>query len=155
MNLKKYFSQWDKKEIMKLLAAHLMLGVFLGYIFFYNMFYYFSAPFDTQISAWVMVLFYAMVGFFVGYLFPDPRIVTASSVILPMLGAFFCFIIFISPTFSPDIISNYLSDDLFIMARLILGNLFLSFLVIFITGFTMYMFDDEFGDVDSFTDTHI
>ena len=152
MNLKQLFDQLDKKFIIKLLAAHLMLGVFLGYVFFYNVFYYFSAPFDTSISSWVMVLFYALVGFFVGYLFPDPRIVTASSAILPMLGAFFCFIIFISPTFSPDIISNYLSDDLFIMARLVLGNLFLSFLVIFITGFTLYMLDDEFGDVDSFTD---
>ena len=61
MKLKEYLSQLDKKFIIKLVAAHLMLGVFLGYLFFYNVFYYFSAPFDTSISSWVMVLFYALV----------------------------------------------------------------------------------------------
>lgn len=144
-----FFSQWDKKEIMKLLAVHLMLGVFLGYVFFYNVFYYFSAPFNTQIASWVLIIFYAMVGFFIGYLFPEPHIVISSSVILPMLGALFSFIIFISPTFSPDIISSYISDDLFMLTRLILGNIILSFLVIFITGFSIYMLDDEFGYIGS------
>ena len=153
MNPKEFFSQLDKKFILKLVAAHLMLGVFLGYVFFYNVFYYFSAPFDTQISAWVMVVFYAMVGFFVGYLFPDPRILMGSSVVLPMLGALFSFIIFISPTFSPDIISSYLSDDLFILARLIFISFFLSFLVIFFTSFiTLYIFDEEYEE-DPFADT--
>ena len=152
MNLKQFFTQWEKKEIMKLVAAHLMLGVFLGYVFFYDVFYYFSAPFATPMSSWVMVLCYALAGFLVGYLFPDPRIAMASSVVLPMLGALFCFIIFISPTFSPDIISTNLSDDLFIMARLTLISISISFLVIFFTSFiTLYIFDEDYEE-DPFAD---
>lgn len=153
MNISEFIKTLKSRDFLKLVAAHLMLGMFMGYLFFYNVFYYFSAPFDSQISAWVLLLFFSIIGVLIGYLFPDPRIVMASSVTLPLLGAFFCFLIFISPTFSPEIISSNLYDDLFIMARLILVNLFLSFLVIFVTSFiSLYFFDAEFYDEDPFVD---
>ena len=153
MSLSAFIKTLASKETMKLIAAQLMLGMFMGYLFFYSVFYYFSAPFDSPISAWVLLLFFSIIGVLIGYLFPDPRIAMASSVTLPMLGAFFSFLIFISPTFSPEIISSNLSDDLFILARLILVNIFLSFLVIFVVSFlSLYYFDAEYGDEDPFAD---
>ena len=153
MSLPVYIKNLISRDTLKLIAAHLMLGLFMGYLFFYSVFYYFSAPFDDPVSAWFLLLSYGVVGALIGYLFPDPRIVMASSVTLPMLGAFFSFIIFISPTFSPQIISSNLSDDMFILARLILINLFLSFLVIFVTSFiSLYFFDAEYDDEDPFAD---
>ena len=153
MNLSEFIKYLTSRDFLKLVAAHLMLGMFMGYLFFYNVFYYFSAPFDDPISAWVLLLSFGIVGVLIGYLFPDPRIVMASSVTLPMLGAFFCFLIFISPTFSPEIISTNLSDDLFILARLILVNIFLSFLAIFVTSFiSLYFFDADYEDEDPFAD---
>ena len=153
MSLSIFFKNLTSRDTLKLIAAQLMLGLFIGYLFFYNVFHYFSAPFDNQISAWFLVLSFGVVGVLIGYLFPDPRIAMASSVTLPVLGAFFCFLIFISPTFSPEIMSSNLSDDLFILARLILVNLFLSFLVIFVTSFiSLYFFDSEYEDDDPFAD---
>ena len=151
MSLPAFIKNLVTRDSLKIVAAQLMLGLFMGYLFFYNVFYYFSAPYDDPISAWVLLLSFGIVGVLIGYLFPDPRIVIASSVTLPMLGAFFSFIIFISPTFSPVIISSNLSDDLFILARLILVNLFMSFLVIFVTSFiSLYFFDAEYNDEDPF-----
>ena len=44
-----------------------------------------------------------------------------------------------------------LSDDLFILARLILVNIFMSFLVIFVTSFiSLYFFDAEYDEEDPF-----
>lgn len=154
MNISEMIKSLTSRDFLKIIAVHLMLGLFMGYLFFYNVFYYFSAPFDSPISAWVLLLSFSIIGVLIGYLFPDPRIVMASSVTLPMTGAFFCFLIFISPTFSTEIISSNLSDDLFILARLILVNLILSFLVIFVTSFiSLYFFDAEYDDDDPFTDT--
>ena len=152
MRMKEVYQYIKTRDFLAILSFQLMMGVFLGFIFFYNVFYYYAFPFDTQLSAWFILLCYALVGFFVGYLFPDPRIALASSVTLPMLGTFFSFLIFISPLFSKDIISNNISDEMFILARLILTSIFLTFIVIFFTSFmTLYFFDVDIGEEDPFS----
>ena len=152
MNLKQLLARWNLKDMLELTIAYLMLGTFLGYVFFYHIFYYLSAPFNSQVSLLVIVTLYAIAGFIIGYLFPDIRMVIASSVILPILGAIFCFILSISPSLSPDIISSSLSDDIFILARVLIGAVFSAFIIIFLTGFTMHMLDDEFGNEEAFGD---
>ena len=132
-------------ESVRILAAEIMLGIFIGYIFFYDIFNYYSAPFNNELPSWALLILLGIAGLLIGYLFPDLRITLASAVALPLLGAFFCFLIFISPLLSPDIISTNISDDIFIFARLVLVDILLSFLVIFTASFvSLYFFDENY-----------
>ncbi|MDO9537000.1 MAG: hypothetical protein Q7J68_01615 [Thermoplasmata archaeon] len=125
-------------------ALYLMLGSVIGFLFFYDIFPYFCAPFNSPLPAWALILSLVGIGLLAGYLYTDIVHVLASAVLFPLLGAFFCFIIFISPAFSPDILMTRMSDDFFILARLVMFDMFMTFIIIFTVGFiSLYLFDPD------------
>ena len=87
-------------------AMYLMLGSFLGFLFFLNVFPYY-VPFSDSIPIWwIFVLGLIAVGFLAGYLYPDISHVLASAILYPMLATLFCFLLFLSPTLTSDILAT-------------------------------------------------
>jgi len=129
-------------QARQILAAYLMLGFFMGFLFFHGIFYYYT--FNDRIPSWFLLLALALVGTVTGYLFPDLKIAILSSVVLPLAGALFCLLLFISPTASRYIVTSNISDGFFILARVLLPYLFLAFLVIFGMSFIMVAISEEY-----------
>ena len=124
-------------------VMYMMLGFVVGFMVFYDTFYYYCVPFNSHLPSWLLVLVIGLTGILACYLYPDIFHVMVTTVMLPLLGAGFCFIMFISPAFSPDIIGAF-SDSFFEMARYILFDMILAMIVIFTTGFaSLYFFDTE------------
>jgi hypothetical protein len=134
----------DRKQLKGLIpqaAMYLMLGTIIGFLYFYDMFHYYSAPFNSSLPSWLLILALGFIGVMAGYLYPDIIHVMASAVLLPLIGATFCYILFVSPAFSPDIIGGF-SDSFFDLARYIIFDMILTAVVIFSTGFvSLYIFD--------------
>jgi len=135
---------FDRKLLKNLLPQaimYLMLGTVIGFLFFYDMFHYYCAPFNSRLPSTLLILALGFTGVAACYLYPDIIHVMVSMVLLPLLGALFCFMIFISPAFSPDIVGSF-SDWFFELARYILFDMILASVVIFCSGFvSLYIFD--------------
>lgn len=134
----------DKKFLKDMLpqaTMYLMLGTAIGFLLFYDMFHYYCAPFNFGLPSWMLIFSLGFTGALACYLYPDIIHVMVSAVLLPLLGALFCFIIFISPAFSPDIVGSF-SDWFFELARYIIFDMILASVVIFSSGFvSLYIFD--------------
>jgi hypothetical protein len=124
-------------------SMYLMLGCFVGFLLFYDAFHYYCEPFKSSLPSWLLVLALGFAGVLACFLYPDIVHVMLSMVLLPLLGAVFCFLLFISPAFSPDIVGS-LSDWLFELARYIIFDVILASVVIFCSGFiSLYIFDTD------------
>jgi hypothetical protein len=105
------------------------------------MFHYYCAPFNSSLPSWLLIIALGFIGVMAGYLYPDIIHVMASTILLPLSGAMFCFILFTSPAFSPDIIGTF-SDSFFELVRYIIFDVILAAVVIFSSGFvSLYIFD--------------
>ena len=133
---------FSARDIALQSIMYIMLGSVIGYLFFYDMFYYYCAPFNSSLPAWLMVILLCLIGVLACYLNPDIVHLMISVTVLPLLGAFFCYILYICPVFSPDIISAGFSDGVFFVIHYILFDMILAFVVIFASGFlSLYLFD--------------
>ena len=122
-------------------SMYAMLGCFVGFLLFYDVFHYYCAPFKASLPSWLLVLALGFAGVLACFLYPDIVHVMLSMVLLPLLGALFCLLIFISPAFSPDIVGSFF-DWLFELARYIIFDMILASVVIFCSGFiSLYIFD--------------
>ncbi|MDD4308631.1 MAG: hypothetical protein PHU53_07495 [Thermoplasmata archaeon] len=140
------FRQYLGRENMKVFASHAamytMLGFAIGFLIFYDMFYYYCAPFNSSLPPWAFVAVLALAGILGCYLYPDIIHVMLSAVLLPALGAVFCFILYVSPAFSPEMVTTSLSDGLFVVAQYIIFDMILAFITVFASGFvSLYFFD--------------
>jgi hypothetical protein len=124
-------------------AMYFMLGTFIGFLFFYDVFNYYCEPFTASLPSWVLAVFLLFPGVVACYLYPDIIHVMLSAILLPVSGALFCLLLYISPAFSADIVGTF-SDWLFDLARFILPDVILACVVTFSTGFvSLYVFDTE------------
>ena len=136
------FKLEDLRPHLGQVAMYLMLGMIIGFLYFQKIFPYFSSPVNAEMPTLLFVLFLISIGAVSGYLYPDITNVLASAILLPLLGGLFCFLIFISPTLSRDIMASGLGEDLVLLARLLLFDMLMSFLVIFVAGFgSVYLFE--------------
>ncbi len=132
------------KGHMPRVVLYLMLGFIMGFLLFQKIFPYFSAPIQVGIPTLLFVLFIASIGFAANYLYPEITNVLLASIALPALGGVFCFLIYISPALSPEILGGGLSEDIVYLARLLLFDMLMAFLILFVTGVaTVYLFESE------------
>jgi hypothetical protein len=143
MNFPLAFDRKLLKGLLPQAAMYLMLGTAIGFLFFYDMFYYYCAPLNSNMPSWLLILALGFMGMIASYLYSDIIHVMVSTVLLPLLGAMFCFLLFISPAFSPDIIGAF-SDSFFELARYIIFDMILASIVIFSSGFlSLYVFETD------------
>ncbi|MFO7619314.1 MAG: hypothetical protein R6W91_06655 [Thermoplasmata archaeon] len=122
----------------------LMMGSAVGFLFFYKVFYYFSAPFSADMPMWFMILVLGVMGILGGYLYPDIMNVLAMSIFLPAIGSAVCALISVSPAFSLDLVSSGLADVVFILAKYMIPLILIAFLVFICAGFlAMYAFESD------------
>jgi hypothetical protein len=144
MRLASPLQELHVREHLPRVAMYLMLGFIMGFLLFQKIFPYFSAPIEVGIPTWLFVLFISGIGFAANYLYPDITNVLLGSIALPVLGGIFCFLIYISPALSPDIMSSGLSEDLVYLARLLLFDMLMAFLILIVVGFmTVYLFESD------------
>lgn len=137
------FGRAKIRDLAAQTAMYLMLGTYIGFLLFYDSFHYYSAPFSSAMPSWLLTLLLLFPGVLACYIYPDIVHVMLSSVLLPLSGAAFCFLLFASPAFSPEIVGDF-SEWFFELARFILPDMMLACVVIFTTGFvSLYIFDTE------------
>lgn len=134
------------RGLLPQMAMCITLGYVLGFLFFYHAFPYFSVPSASSMPAWTLVLALIGIGLIAGYLFPDILQILTGAVMLPIMGALFCFAIFASPVLSPEITAEGLSENLLGLTLMLLSPMIMAFLVIFLAGFaSLYIFESHEG----------
>ena len=132
------------RERLPKAALYLMVGCILGFLFFYDLFPFFCVPPSRDLPVWLLIITLCALGLAWGYLYPDINQVLTGALLLPALGAIFCFLLNTAPALSPDIVASGLSEDFVGMSFLLMPYMVITFLTFFITGFiSMYHFESQ------------
>ncbi|MBA3046435.1 MAG: hypothetical protein KKH41_01375 [Candidatus Thermoplasmatota archaeon] len=136
--------QEELRKLLPQIAMYLMLGIILGFVFFYDIMPYFCVPAASDFPVWGLVSLLCVLGLVAGYLYPDIIHMLLNAIMLPLLGAVFCFLIYMSPALSPDVVATGIAEEFINMALLLMPYMVISFLTLFTVGFiSMYLFEPD------------
>jgi len=121
--------------VLKIIALSIFSGFSLGYLFFYSIFPELSAPFQNELSSLLLILVLIIIGIIIGILLEEVEWCLLGTLSIVASAALFSSLIFSSPGMSGELISVDVSSDIFMMIRLTLPYVIMSFIVIFLTSF--------------------
>lgn len=129
-----------KKKFVRILGISLIIGLALGYLTFYLVFPNLSFPSDERISLFLLLAMFFLFGGLCGFLVDDVESIVIYSITSIVIGMIVSFIIFISPTFSREISSEYLFESLLFLYKFSIPIVIAEFLMIFIGSMSGYFF---------------
>ncbi len=122
-------------KVLKVLVLSLAVGVSVGYFTFYMMMPSVVVPYTTNPSLLVPTLVLFVLGLVVGFLAEELESTIISVLLGTVLGAVIGWVLFVSPSFHPDLIMPDPSAFIYNVLHAALPLLIIGLVVLFIGGF--------------------